>query len=90
MKRITLLMCFLVAALYAFTQQNIFTRAVHVGPGHIRSIAQDKEGFLWFGASDGKASLFKFDGSNLTAYSHNPKDSNTIAGNQVRQVLVDE
>lgn len=42
----------------------------------IMSIAQDQEGFMWFGTIDG---LNKFDGYKFTIYRNNPADSNSLA-----------
>jgi signal transduction histidine kinase/ligand-binding sensor domain-containing protein/DNA-binding response OmpR family regulator len=54
--------------------------------GVVNSIAQGKEGFLWFATGDG---LNRFDGHNFKVYKHNPEDTNSIAGNYVRAVMAD-
>jgi signal transduction histidine kinase/ligand-binding sensor domain-containing protein len=43
----------------------------------IWSIAQDRNGFLWVGTSDG---VCRFDGYNFTTYRNDPNDSNSIFG----------
>jgi len=52
----------------------------------ITSILQDKEGFMWFGTMNG---LNKFDGYKFVKYYHNPKDSNSIAGDQIDCIFED-
>ena len=44
----------------------------------VRSIIQDKQGFLWFATEDG---LNRYDGYRLKVYRHNPLDSNSISDN---------
>ncbi|MEO1517692.1 MAG: two-component regulator propeller domain-containing protein [Bacteroidota bacterium] len=54
----------------------------------IRTITQDKDGFIWLG-SDG-AGLFRFDGSSYTQFLHNHQDSSSIRGNNVYSTLIDD
>lgn len=44
----------------------------------VRSIIQDKQGFLWFATEDG---LNRYDGYRLKVYRHNPLDTNSISDN---------
>jgi ligand-binding sensor domain-containing protein/two-component sensor histidine kinase len=44
----------------------------------VRSIIQDKQGFLWFATEDG---LNRYDGYRLKVYRHNQLDSNSISDN---------
>jgi len=50
------------------------------------SIIQDRQGFIWFGGTDG---LTKYDGYSFTVYKRNPFDSNSIAGNSISALLED-
>jgi ligand-binding sensor domain-containing protein len=52
----------------------------------VDSIAQDQQGFMWFGAVDG---LNKYDGYNFTLYAHDPDDPTSISGGQIMDLLVD-
>ncbi len=52
----------------------------------VKSIARDKNGFLWIATFDG---LSRFDGSDFVNYFHDPKDSNSIPAYDLLGVLVD-
>lgn len=52
----------------------------------VDSIAQDQQGYMWFGAVDG---LNKFDGYDFTFYAHDPDDPTSISGGQIIDLLVD-
>jgi signal transduction histidine kinase/ligand-binding sensor domain-containing protein/CheY-like chemotaxis protein len=53
-----------------------FTEKEGLSKNYVRSICQDKDGFMWFGTPDG---LDKFDGKNFINYNSLLKDS--LAGN---------
>jgi DNA-binding response OmpR family regulator/ligand-binding sensor domain-containing protein/two-component sensor histidine kinase len=50
----------------------------------VTCIAQDKQGFVWFGTYDG---LCRFDGVKFSIFRHNPKDRFSILNNNVRAIL---
>ncbi|AHM58475.1 histidine kinase [Flammeovirgaceae bacterium 311] len=50
-------------------------------------IAQDKQGFLWFGTEDG---LNRFDGHEFRVFRHNEKDPSSIVSNTIRTLYTDE
>ncbi|MEK6480708.1 two-component regulator propeller domain-containing protein [Catalinimonas sp. 4WD22] len=50
-------------------------------------ILQDSRGFMWFGTRDG---LNKYDGYNLTVYTHNARDTRSISHNAVMDLIEDE
>lgn len=55
-------------------------------PAHLCSaIAQDREGFLWFGTQGG---LVRYDGYEMRVFRSNGSDPSTLAGNYVRVLLV--
>jgi diguanylate cyclase (GGDEF)-like protein len=55
-------------------------------PAHLCSaIAQDRQGFLWFGTQGG---LVRYDGYEMRVFRSNPADASTLAGNYVRALLV--
>ncbi len=53
----------------------------------VNAIIQDHNGFMWFGTQDG---LNKYDGHTVSIYKHNPLDSNSISGNDIRVFYLDE
>ncbi len=71
-----------------------------ISDNRIMSIAEDKEGNLWIGTSDGGLNKlisdysFNEDGSfikpGFISYQHNPKDPNSLSGNDVRTILADQ
>ncbi len=46
----------------------------------VNAIAQDAQGFLWFGTQDG---LNKFDGYSIRVYKHRPGDSSSLSDNGI-------
>lgn len=52
----------------------------------VNSIAQDKQGFMWFATQDG---LNRYDGINFRIYKHDPDDPMSLAANWVEIVYVD-
>ena len=53
----------------------------------VKSICQDKYGFMWFGTNHG---LNKYDGYNFTVYTHNPQNENTIRDNSIETIYEDK
>ena len=53
----------------------------------VMSIAQDQQGFMWFGTQDG---LDKFDGYDFTVYKHNPDDPYSLSNNFILALYVDK
>jgi ligand-binding sensor domain-containing protein len=52
----------------------------------IRDLAQDKQGYIWMGTTDG---LNRFDGYNFKTYTHSEDDPKSILVNFIRSVHVD-
>jgi ligand-binding sensor domain-containing protein len=52
----------------------------------VRDIAQDKQGYIWMGTTDG---LNRFDGYSFKTYQHSEDDSRSILVNFIRSVHVD-
>ncbi|MCL5031372.1 MAG: SpoIIE family protein phosphatase [Bacteroidetes bacterium] len=52
----------------------------------VKSICQDKNGFMYFGTEDG---LNRFDGYKFKVLRHNPEDSNSLSYNDITSLLVD-
>ncbi|MBN2009008.1 hypothetical protein JW960_06665 [candidate division KSB1 bacterium] len=53
----------------------------------IRSVCQDKYGFMWFGTFDG---LNRYDGYTLKVYKHNPKNPKTLSDNAIESIYEDK
>lgn len=53
---------------------------------HVNSIAQDHEGFIWFGTNDG---LTRFDGRQCVVFRHQPKDTASLPDNRISGLTVD-
>ena len=47
--------------------------------GKINNIARDKYGFIWFSDQSNRC-IIRFDGSHMTRYRNDPKNSNTLGG----------
>ena len=50
------------------------------------SIAQDQQGFMWFGGSSG---LARFDGNSTLIFRHEPKSPQSLSNNYITDLLVD-
>ena len=53
---------------------------------HLRSIVQDRRGFLWFGTFDG---LNRYDGYQIRVFRYEPGNPRSLASNFVRALYVD-
>ncbi len=53
---------------------------------HVGSVCQDKKGFIWFATQNGAD---RYDGQNIINYRHNPDDTTTISGNDVKVIFSD-
>ena len=49
-------------------------------------VAQDYQGYMWFGTADG---LNRYDGYNFTVFRHNPADTTSLSNNTVRRIYED-
>ncbi len=54
--------------------------------GFISSIVQDKQGFMWFGTSDG---LNRYDGYTFTVFHHDPANPASIASDDISCLFAD-
>jgi signal transduction histidine kinase/ligand-binding sensor domain-containing protein len=89
--RYLLLFCLQAFSFFAFSQkQNINFGHLDINSGlsqnHVMCILQDRQGFMWFGTSDG---LNKYDGYSFTIYKNNLKDSNSISNNFISGIIED-
>ncbi|WP_062063460.1 two-component regulator propeller domain-containing protein [Cellvibrio sp. OA-2007] len=54
--------------------------------GYINTLAQDSEGFMWFGGANG---LARYDGYNLVIYRRDALDPNSLSNNYVNDIYLD-
>lgn len=54
--------------------------------GVVNTIAQDKQGFIWFGTSEG---LNRYDGYNVKVFKNDPNVSRGLSGNSILALAVD-
>src|SRR5690349_14529527 len=77
---------FLLGAYSGFCQQILF-RNYSVNSGlcsnTVWSIAQDSQGYMWFGTKDG---LNRFDGYNYKAYRYEPGQKSTLGSNFIHKI----
>jgi len=52
----------------------------------VRSIIQDRKGFIWIGTQDG---LNRYDGKRFVAYTHKKSDSTSISDNYIDEIFED-
>ena len=71
-------------AQYAFRHLN---KMDGLSQNSVFSIAQDKQGFMWFGTRDG---LNRYDGYKMVVYRQKESDSTAIAGNDIRCLYYDD
>ena len=53
----------------------------------VYTMAQDSQGFLWFGTVFG---LSRFDGHEFKTYRHDPEDSTSISDNRIYEIIADK
>jgi len=53
----------------------------------VRSIIQDKQGFMWFGTESG---LNRYDGSHFKIYYNHPNDSNSLSTSVIKNIIKDD
>gem|GEM_PF-994825 len=90
MRHIVVLLLFLNGLTYSQQRAEYFIRSYTVDQGlpnnHIRSITQDRDGFIWVATWDAVA---RYDGYEFINYYHVPEDSSTIPGVDLKRILVD-
>ena len=84
-----LLACCLAASVHAQRQTITFGHIRLPGGAYgnyITSIVQDQQGFMWFGTWGG---LYKYDGYQVTPFTHRPDDSTSLSVTWVESLYVD-
>lgn len=73
------------------TQQikfNLVNGMNGISLGKINSITQDRDGAMWFSDQTNRC-ITRYDGTNMTRFQHNPKDSNSLGGTYPEIIAVD-
>lgn len=63
-----------------------FTIDQGLSQSSVNTIAQDHQGYMWFGTQDG---LNRFDGYTFKVYRHIPTDSSSISDNYIWRIITD-
>lgn len=63
-----------------------FTIDQGLSQSSVNAIAQDRQGYMWFGTQDG---LNRFDGYTFKVYRHSPTDSTSISANYIWRIVAD-
>lgn len=88
---VNLVLLLLMVSMPAFSQQEHlqfkrFTIDDGLSENLIYSIAEDHQGFMWFGTQDG---LNRFDGYGFTAFHHDPFDTASLSDNAIIVLFTD-
>jgi signal transduction histidine kinase/ligand-binding sensor domain-containing protein/DNA-binding response OmpR family regulator len=87
-KYLLILFCCLVSN--AFSQQEInftsLTTKDGLSSNTVNAILKDKYGLMWFATADG---LDRFDGTNVTVFRHDQKDTTSLPSNEVMSLFED-
>jgi diguanylate cyclase (GGDEF)-like protein len=67
--------------------QMAFVRMASLDTSAVTAIAQDTQGFLWFGT---QSNLLRWDGYQLHTYARNPDAAGSLPDNFIRSMLVDD
>jgi diguanylate cyclase (GGDEF)-like protein len=67
--------------------QMAFVRMASLDTSAVTAIAQDAQGFLWFGT---QSNLLRWDGYQLHTYARNPDTAGSLPDNFIRSLLVDD
>lgn len=88
---LALLCCLVLASVRASAQETIRFDRLTIDEGlpqnTVRSITQDREGFMWFATQNG---LARYDGYEFTVYRHDPSDPASISSSQINALFVDD
>ncbi len=74
------------AQLYTTPYFQVLGVAVGMPSSRVYKTVQDRDGYLWFGTQDG---LARYDGVGFRVYRHDPKDPDSLGGNDVTALFVD-
>jgi len=88
MKNLLISFFFIFITVGSFSQSNLYrlkniTTVNGLSQSSVIAIHQDLQGQMWFGTRDG---LNKYDGSNITVFRNNPKDTLSICNNDILSI----
>jgi len=63
-----------------------YSQADGIPSGAVYSVAQDRNGVMWFGSAEG---LVRYDGVNFKVFSHSPDDPDSLPADQTYALFVD-
>lgn len=90
-RRLFNIFIFLLLPLFFAESQDVKFERISLAQGlsqtSVFSIAQDRQGFMWFATQDG---LNRYDGYSFFVYRHDPLDSTTLSDNYVTVVMADQ
>lgn len=66
---------------------QVFVRMPSLDTEAVTAIAQDRQGFLWFGT---QSNLLRWDGYHLRTYARSPEAAGSLPDNFIRSLIVDE
>jgi ligand-binding sensor domain-containing protein len=81
-----LFFCAIIRIANAQTTPFVFNHLTLYNSQRARTLMRDSRGYLWIG-SDG---LFRFDGIGTKRYIHDPKNSNSLVNNIVKNIVEDK
>ncbi len=92
MKKTIVYILFLLLSVNCFSQSSLYrlkniTTVNGLSQSSVIAIHQDLQGQMWFGTRDG---LNRYDGSNITVFRNNPKDSSSICNNDILSIEGDK
>jgi diguanylate cyclase (GGDEF)-like protein len=67
--------------------QLVFVRMPALETAAVMAIAQDRQGFLWFGT---QSNLLRWDGYHLRTYAQDPEVAGSLPDNFIRSLLIDD
>ena len=92
MKKTFVYILFIFVTVQCFSQSSLYrlkniTTVNGLSQSSVIAIHQDVLGQMWFGTRDG---LNRYDGSNITVFRNNPKDSSSICNNDILSIEGDK
>ncbi len=72
---------------FDFSNPTRITQRQGLPDNRVRCMAQDGDGFMWFGTQEG---LCRFDGSVAEVFKHDPADSSSISDNFIKSLFYDK
>ena len=78
--------CSIVFCQAGFENPVVFGPETGLGDGYITAVAKDHLGFMWIGTTEG---LYRFDGSGMQVFRHDPNDLLSLSDNHITDIVFD-